>query len=239
MKNKILKYAKKIMAINYLGGQCISCGEKEFFKLTFHHRNVNEKEFEFSNQRWMRWSLLKIELDKCDLLCQNCHRELHYNLKDNERRQEKLTYLKYSGGSCVKCGYDKCPAAITFHHKDPNEKYFSIGNLSERINSVDELTERIKSEIEKCELLCANCHVMEHSDLIFFNKNKKIIEENCLNHKEKQPKIDRDEVYSMYLKGMKQKEIATHFKSSKGTISDIIKTWRGTQVGEGGSLLNC
>ena len=121
---KILKFAKKYKAIQYLGGCCVSCGENNQFKLTFHHIDINDKEFEYGDYDDRRWTDLKDELNKCELLCQNCHREKHYNenriLKYGiERRTNKLIYLEYSGSKCVKCGYDKCPSSLTFHHRDP------------------------------------------------------------------------------------------------------------------------
>jgi uncharacterized protein YerC len=223
-KQKIRKYAKKLKCINYLGGSCIKCGESSFFKLAFHHKNPNEKEFNFGNKINIRWSKLKDELDKCDLLCQNCHRELHYSLDNlDNRRGDKRIYLEYTGSQCVKCGYNECPAALTFHHRNPEEKEFWIGGLSERINSVYELDERIKNELDKCDLLCANCHSFEHSDYNFFEKNKNIIEIKSDNIKEIQSKIDRKEVYRMLDSGIKQSEIAKYFNASNGTISDIKK----------------
>ena len=51
--------------------------------------------------------------------------------------------------------YDKCMSALEFHHLDPKEKDFSI---STNIKSLD----LIKKELDKCILLCANCHREEH-----------------------------------------------------------------------------
>lgn len=225
--DKILSYAKKIKAVNYLGGECIKCKEKNMFKLTFHHKNPAEKEFKYSEKKNIRWSILKSELDKCDVMCQNCHRELHYELnKINEndfRRTNKAIYLEYSGSKCIKCGYDNCPASLTFHHQDSNNKFFSIGGIGSKVYSIFELSEEIKNELDKCDLLCSNCHVMEHADLDFFEKNKEEIISKSLNIREIQPKIDRNEVYEMYKNGMRQIDIAKHFNASNGTISDIIK----------------
>lgn len=70
----------KTKAILYLGGKCIKCDyAKSMNALEFHHRNPNEKEFSLSKAltgKW-KWERLKAELDKCDLLCANCHREVH------------------------------------------------------------------------------------------------------------------------------------------------------------------
>ena len=106
-----------------------------------------------------------------------------------------------------------------------------IGSLSERMNSIQELNELIKDEIDKCDVLCINCHIYEHTDIKFFNDNKEEIYDKVKNYKELQGKIDRELVKEMYENGKKQIEIARYFGASKGTISGIIKEIRnGTQV---------
>lgn len=69
----------KNMAIDYLGGKCKICGyNKCIASLEFHHRNPEEKLFTISTNLNKSWDNIVEELDKCDLLCSNCHRELHY-----------------------------------------------------------------------------------------------------------------------------------------------------------------
>jgi uncharacterized Zn finger protein (UPF0148 family) len=91
------------------------------------------------------------------------------NLKKNEvhptastrnwRKKKKLLAVTYKGGKCELCGYSKCFDALHFHHKDPNEKAFSPsgGSIS---------WERMRNEIDKCALLCANCHSEVHAGLV-------------------------------------------------------------------------
>jgi 5-methylcytosine-specific restriction endonuclease McrA len=69
----------KIMAIRYKGGECVYCGYKKCIAaLEFHHLNPEEKDFQFSGNGYCKkWEDVKKELDKCILLCANCHRELH------------------------------------------------------------------------------------------------------------------------------------------------------------------
>lgn len=223
---KILRFAKKVKSIGILGNKCEKCGNNNIFQLVFHHTD-DTKEHKISDIQNVRWSILAKEIDKCILLCENCHRELHYTeslLKYGEgRRIDKKIYLLYKDNKCERCGYNKCEASISFHHKDPNEKVFSIGSLSERMNSIEDLKNEIKCEIDKCEILCMNCHRMEHTDIEFFNENKIEIYKKSEKIKERQSKIDRTIVYEMYDSGKKQVEIAKHFNSSKGTISDILK----------------
>lgn len=72
------------------------------------------------------------------------------------RKKAKLKLVEYKGGKCEKCRYDRCVDALEFHHLDPNEKDFSIGGKSWSL-------ERLKKEVDKCILICANCHRELHS----------------------------------------------------------------------------
>lgn len=74
-----------------------------------------------------------------------------------QRRKVKLQCIEYKGGACVKCGYNKCPAAMVFHHIHPDEKDFSISS-----NGVSRSFEKCKLELEKCILLCVTCHAEIH-----------------------------------------------------------------------------
>ena len=69
------------------------------------------------------------------------------------RRRIKLWGLEYKGTKCSICGYDKCIAALDFHHKDMNEKEF---NLSSRNLKFD--WNKSKEELDKCVVVCTNNH---------------------------------------------------------------------------------
>lgn len=77
-KNRYIK--NKVALINYAGGKCVKCGHDKLCSLDFHHRNPEDKSFEINAQTCIRFSLdnLKKEADKCDLVCANCHRAIHY-----------------------------------------------------------------------------------------------------------------------------------------------------------------
>lgn len=71
-----------------------------------------------------------------------------------KRRQKlKEKAILYKGGKCEKCGYNKCNAALDFHHLDPKEKDFALSS-----KGITRGWERVKNELDKCVLLCANCH---------------------------------------------------------------------------------
>lgn len=76
-----------------------------------------------------------------------------------QRRKVKKKLIDYSGGKCVKCGYDKCNGALAFHHVQPSEKEFQVSN-GKTVGF-----EKNKSEVDKCLLLCHNCHSEFHGGL--------------------------------------------------------------------------
>lgn len=78
------------------------------------------------------------------------------------RRNVKQKAVDYMGGCCQVegCGYDKCNEALEFHHKDPNEKDFGIGANGHTRSWV-----KIKIELDKCIMVCANCHREIHASL--------------------------------------------------------------------------
>lgn len=70
----------KLFAVNYLGNQCSICGYKKCLRaLVFHHKNPTEKDFQIGTQSFytLNKKELMVELDKCILVCANCHAELH------------------------------------------------------------------------------------------------------------------------------------------------------------------
>jgi hypothetical protein len=64
----------------------------------------------------------------------------------------KADCVKHKGGKCSLCGYSKCLAALEFHHIDRSKKQFGVGGKRSTT------FENLKEELEKCVLLCANCH---------------------------------------------------------------------------------
>lgn len=75
----LIRKKAKMIGIEKLGGKCFKCGENKFYLLDFHHRNPEEKEGELSDfSKGYNLDKFFEELQKCDLLCANCHREYHY-----------------------------------------------------------------------------------------------------------------------------------------------------------------
>lgn len=116
-------------------------------------------------------NLLKPENNKCSCCNQELTEENSYNRKNRstkypyckaclskktkERgRRLKAECVAYKGGKCQMCGYNKYIGALDFHHRNPDEKEFEIGQRYRccKINST------IKKELDKCDLVCSNCH---------------------------------------------------------------------------------
>lgn len=78
--------------------------------------------------------------------CKSCHSK-----EEMERYYQKQAFIDSKKNSCEKCG-EKRIRCISFHHKNPNEKEFTIGQLLKSNFEV------IENEINKCICLCLNCH---------------------------------------------------------------------------------
>lgn len=92
--------------------------------------------------------------------CKTCHS----NYMKNVYHQKKIEIQDLKKNrKCAKCGYDKCGAALEFHHINPEEKDERIAKMI----SNNYTLEAVQKEIEKCIVLCANCHHEFH----FLNNN--------------------------------------------------------------------
>lgn len=77
-------------------------------------------------------------------------------LTRNRRIELKERMVSYKGGACSRCGYKACLRSLDFHHIDPSTKSFTVSNYSGK-------WETIQKELDKCVLICKNCHGELHS----------------------------------------------------------------------------
>lgn len=75
--------------------------------------------------------------------------------RSRKERKEKLVQL--FGGCCISCNYSKYIGALTFHHRNPKEKNFSLSH-----EGLLKKWETVLLEAKKCDLLCMNCHMEHH-----------------------------------------------------------------------------
>lgn len=102
---------RKVQLVNISGGKCKICGyNKNYASLCFHHRDPKQKLFRLDARHVAskNWNIILEELDKCDLLCHNCHLELHNPGFDFELLKEKGYEQSYSG-KVVKKKFFKIP----------------------------------------------------------------------------------------------------------------------------------
>lgn len=99
-------------------------------------------------------SQYKSSWDVRDSLCKPCRTKY----QTNRRKEIKQKAVKYLGEVCIDCGLKSHNYSIyDFHHIDPNTKDVQIGSSGKSFAS-------LKKELDKCILLCANCHRIRHSN---------------------------------------------------------------------------
>lgn len=112
---------------------------------------------------WAKTTVLKyIQTDKSKLNEEEIKKN-RSNSVISWRRRTKVKLVEYKGGKCECCGYNKCIAALEFHHLDPKEKDFTISGKSWSF-------EKLKNEAEKCILVCNRCHTEIHNGFINLDK---------------------------------------------------------------------
>jgi len=79
-----------------------------------------------------------------------------YLAKNDKRKIMKLELIGVKGGACEECGYNRCVAALEFHHNGKDKD----SDLSRIIKNGSR--QKALKEIKKCTLLCANCHREAH-----------------------------------------------------------------------------
>ena len=150
----IIEYNK---ARNHLTSRCKSC--IKIYHKNYRDKSENKEKSKLYHQEYMKNDdkrRAKNEYNK------KYRKQDYVKIKRNSKRRQwtlkqKLKALEYLGGGCKVCGYNKCTAALDFHHIDPSTK--------EGIK--DYLTfENNKEELDKCIILCCRCHREIHAGII-------------------------------------------------------------------------
>lgn len=103
----------------------------------------------------------------CSVQCKN-----KFNVTLSRQRL-KIRAIEYRGGVCEECGYNKCIEALEFHHLDETKKDFSISKVADR-----KAWAKIKLELDKCQLVCSNCHREKHYQNANIYKQLILLEQN-------------------------------------------------------------
>lgn len=98
-----------------------------------------------------------------------CSIKCKYKVNQLQKAEKiKSQAIQYMGGKCVKCNFGELESSLVFHHVDPFDKKFEISK------QIHKGFRYLQSELDKCVLLCKNCHDVVHStkDPRFFNFNR-------------------------------------------------------------------
>ncbi|QPV64725.1 hypothetical protein I7X12_09030 [Halosimplex litoreum] len=148
---------------------CVDCGESDPACLDFHHRDSAEKEMAVTDliTHGHGREALRREFEKCDVVCANCHRRRHDRRpavvgradgpRTKRERLRRWSHERRAERGCRRCS-ETDPVCLQFHHSDPDEKSGSVGQL---ISDGAEESE-VRTEVDRCVVLCANCHRREH-----------------------------------------------------------------------------
>jgi hypothetical protein len=155
----------KTALIDARGGRCEDCAyDRTIWALEFHHLDPGEKTFSLGG---FHGGLARAyaEAAKCVLVCANCHRARHNRSKRNSghptvrsRQDLKRRAVAAMGSACIACGLREPVDALEFHHLDPKTKEFGIST-----EGIPRRWDKIVAELQKCVLVCANCHREVHA----------------------------------------------------------------------------
>ena len=144
---------KEIQTSHLISGAISSCGCNK--QATFAHKTAQENICPICGENFITYAVNKKYCPNCVPVASSAAESLKW-----KNRAVKHQLVLYKGGVCQKCGYGKCEGALQFHHLNPEEKEFTISQIN--FNGTSMTMEKLKQEVDKCILLCANCHAEEH-----------------------------------------------------------------------------
>ena len=134
---------------------------KDRQKMLEYNRQYYKNNIEKERLRKRKWYEENVE--KSRLKCKKYREENYVEINEKRRkkiRERKDKLVQSKGGRCEHCQQSfSHPHVYDFHHKDPTTKEFSIGYALTRTNIP---IEDLLKEVDKCLMLCANCHRIEH-----------------------------------------------------------------------------
>ena len=159
---------RKLINRRFAAG-CSDCGERDSLVLEFDHTGSKSDTISLMIREAVSVARVRAELEKCDVVCVNCHRRRTYSrsplywrsqperletnphLARGERRN--LIYIRdlLSASACIDCGVTDLQLLEFDHLRD------KAGNVSAMARDGCSL-ERLKREIGKCAIRCGNCH---------------------------------------------------------------------------------
>ena len=160
------KHEQKRLAREYIKtikeqSGCKICGNKNIHCLDFHHRPKTKKKNTVCNlvRQGYCLNIIKKEIKKCDVICSNCHRTQHYTGKYMRNQKGLLVYQIKSNSKCLYCNNSKLEC-LDFHHTEDNKE----NGIGAMVRDKNITMEQLETEINKCIILCSNCHRTLHAN---------------------------------------------------------------------------
>jgi hypothetical protein len=125
-------------------------------------KDTPQERYRKKNPKLYRKAALKYyhnNKEKCSERAKKYREENKEHIRDKQReakRKRKLEAIQYLGGKCISCKEEFHPAVYEFHHRDPKTKDRDPSKM------LSLSWERVVKELDNCDLLCANCHRLEH-----------------------------------------------------------------------------
>ena len=150
---------------------CLTCspfGEGNRIKLNAPKNKENNNAKCEICAAYLKGNAVRFCSKKCKLKSySNTTEKNSYAYQQGRALSRKLAFVKLLGGKCKSCGYNKNLAALHFHHQNSNTKSFALDSRSLSNTSL----KRLEEEMDKCELLCANCHAEKHNPYMDLDTN--------------------------------------------------------------------
>lgn len=129
-------------------------------------RNVKNRKYCLICSPFGKHNTRRVHIDDVHCVCKVCGKTFAYSrgkghtynicgscIQKSHREKRNKMAMDYKGGKCVICGYHKCTWALEFHHLNPKDKSFPISTEGHKKS-----WKVFKKELDKCILVCANCH---------------------------------------------------------------------------------
>ena len=147
------------------------------------------------------------------------------------QRRKKMHAVNAFGGKCCICGYDKCISVLGFHHLDKSTKEEEPSYIIMRWSF-----ERAKKELDKCILVCANCHGEIHAkekeglNVDLLNYVKPWLNKTCEYCKKEYSTKDEEQKFCSHnCMHYSQRKIE---RPNKEELIELMKTTNWTQLGK-------
>lgn len=150
-RNKLKRYWKKVINPNsfphLIKRVCKDCGKRKLCRWQHSFTQTGIPEYRAKCEECFLVSLCKWTKK---------NRKILNKRKVKRARITKQKCVEYLGGKCKKCGYNKSLYSLTFHHKNPKKK---VSTVAVMIQNLSFKNPKLIKELNKCILLCFNCHM--------------------------------------------------------------------------------